>query len=55
MIRCLVIVTNNKFFAFENIFDLYLVQEKKPLLRAVKKKWRLNSTFDIFGKEKVNA
>ncbi len=45
MIRCLLIITNNKFFALESIFDLYLVQEKKHLLRARKKRFRIYSTF----------
>jgi hypothetical protein len=51
MIRCLVMVRNNKFFSLENTFDLYLVQEKRHLLRAVKKRFRIFSTIEIFGRE----
>lgn len=52
MTRCWVSSVGNGVFSLEGGFDLYLREERRLIMRARKKHYRINSKFSVFSTDK---
>lgn len=54
MVECVIKLASTSFLYMEKIIELYLVNEKKLLLRAKKKRITISSQYDILSSNAQN-